>query len=144
VSEEMPVVIEKARLNLWNLTGFIIGIAVTAFGWGITYSNMQSSIHDLQVQLSTENKSRVSQLSTVDANLKEINLQLPLVSRLNEIVNDNRKAISDTNGRIDRLTEVIGNKLDNITERLSEVSADVKVVQSKLDNKPQRTNFRVR
>ncbi|KAA0679594.1 hypothetical protein DTW90_37440 [Neorhizobium sp. P12A] len=31
---DMPVMLEKARLNLWNLVGFVAGITVIAFGWG--------------------------------------------------------------------------------------------------------------
>ncbi|WP_132528517.1 hypothetical protein [Rhizobium sp. BK376] len=56
----MPVMLEKARLNLWNLVGFVAGITVIAFGWGVTYSNLSNLIGKQATQI-TDIDARLSQ-----------------------------------------------------------------------------------
>lgn len=148
--DAMPVVLEKARINVWNAGGFAIGIAVTAFGWGITYNSMTSQIEALKnqaardAQLVKEQSVRTdNRIAAVENKIPQFDVIAMQIQRLTELTAQNQKAIEATNERMNRFVESQGDKLDNIVDRLSDLSSDVKVVQSQLaDQKsPQRTRF---
>lgn len=133
----MPVTIEKARLNIWNLGGFMVGIVVTAFGWGVTYNMMVSS--------DAEAKRRIEYATD---EIKDIKAQLPAITQLQfqmttttQLASENKKAIDETNKRIDRVVESFGGKLDKLVEQVSNVAADVKVLTSQQRNKAQPTSL---
>lgn len=133
----MPVTIEKARLNIWNLAGFMVGIVVTAFGWGVTYNMMMSS--------DAEAKRRIEYATD---EIKDIKAQLPAITQLQfqmttttQVASENKKAIDETNKRIDRVVESFGGKLDKLVEQVSNVAADVKVLTSQQRNKAQPTSL---
>lgn len=133
----MPVTIEKARLNIWNLGGFMVGIVVTAFGWGVTYNVMVSS--------DAEAKRRIEYATD---EIKDIKAQLPAITQLQfqmttttQVASENKNAIDETNKRIDRVVESFGGKLDKLVEQVNNIAADVKVLTSQQRNKAQPTSL---
>lgn len=135
----MPVTIEKARLNIWNLGGFVIGIAVTAFGWGVTYNQSVNA-----------NAEAVRQINFVTAEIKDIKTQLPAITQLQfqmttttQMAAENKKAVEETNKRVDRVVESFGNKLDTIADKLNILASDVKVLTSQSKERAQPTSFTV-
>jgi len=135
----MPVTIEKARINIFNVIGFGIAIGASAFGWGITYNSMVSA-NDVAVQ----------QITAVQSEIKDIKAQLPAISQLqyqmtttSGIASENKAAIDQTNKRIDRVVESIGGKLDAVIERLNTVASDVKVLTAQGKDRAQPTSFKV-
>lgn len=136
----MPVTIEKARLNIWNLAGFVIGIAVTTFGWGVTYNMMVSS--------DAEAKRRIEYATD---EIKDIKAQLPAITQLQfqmttttQLASENKKAIEATNERIGRVVDSFGGKLDTVIDRLNVVASDVKVLTSQSKTRAQPTSFKLR
>jgi hypothetical protein len=151
--EPMPVVIEKARLNVWNLGGFIVGIAVTAFGWGITYNSMSTSIENLKNQLTTETNATRERAGKADNRLQAIEDKIPQfdligmqIQRLTELAASNQKAIEATNDRMTRIVESQAGKFDTIISRLGDLTTEIRVVQSQLkEQQPlHRTRFSTR
>lgn len=135
----MPVTIEKARLNIWNLAGFVIGIAVTAFGWGITYNSMTNA-----------DAIAVQQITLVQSEIKDIKAQLPTITQLqfqmtttSSLASENKAAIEEANKRVDRVVESFGGKLDKLVEQVSNVAADVKVLTSQQRSRAQPTSFKL-
>ena len=135
----MPVTIEKARLNIWNLAGFVIGIAVTAFGWGITYNSMTNA-----------DAIAVQQITSVQSEIKDIKAQLPAITQLqfqmtttSSLASENKAAIEEANKRVDRVVESFGGKLDKLVEQVSNVAADVKVLTSQQRSRAQPTSFKL-
>lgn len=128
----MPFVIEKARLNIWNLAGFGVCIAVTAFGWGIQYSSV--------VTQAAEAKENFGKLTE---DIKDIRLQIPAIAqlqfqstRLTDNVSENRANIKTTNDRIDRIVESFGQKLDAISDNLNRMATRVEVISAKIGDQP--------
>lgn len=135
----MPVTIEKARLNIWNLGGFIIGIVVTAFGWGVTYSTMNTADAETRraVQAATEE-------------IKDIKAQLPAITQLqfqmtttSQLASENKKAIEATNERIERVVDTFGDKLDTVIDRINVVASDVKVLTVRDKERARPTSLRL-
>lgn len=146
----MPVVIEKARLNIWNLGGFVVGIAVTAFGWGITYNSMSSSIENLKTQLTTETNMTRERSGKTDSRLQAIETKIPQfdvigmqIQRLTELAASNQKAIEATNERMSRVVESQAGKFETIITKLGDLTTEIRVVQSQLkEQEPlHRTRF---
>lgn len=140
----MPITIEKARLNVWNIASIFLGIAVTAFGWGVTYNNMQTA----NEMAEKNNAAAVSAIAAVRMEVQEIQTQLPPVQssiqRLTEIAAENRAAIKASNERIDRIVESFGGKLDGIVANVSKIATQVEVLAARFGerpNAPQRTRF---
>lgn len=124
----MPVTLEKARLNVWNLAGFIIGIAVTAFGWGMTYNSMSGA------------------LEKQSAEIKQIKEQLPAITQLQfqmtratEAIGENKAGVVASNQRIDRVVESFGGKLDDVNTNLNKMVTRLEVLSSKIEEGPKRT-----
>lgn len=125
-ADNMPFVIEKARLNIWNLAGFVIGIAVTAFGWGITYNNVMSA--------SAEARASIVKITE---DIKDIRLQIPAIaqlqfqsSRMTDSIAENRTNIKAVNERVDRIVESFGAKLDAIIDNQNRVATKVEVLSA--------------
>jgi len=146
----MPITIEKARLNIWNLGGFVVVLVVTAFGWGITFNSMTTSIENVKDQVAAETQARKEDGSQKDAKLYSIEQKIPTIDRLDdkitrlgELIAQQAKANEEVNKRLDRVIEAQNGKLDTIITRQSEQSADIKVIQSQLGGArvPQRTRF---
>lgn len=154
----MPVTLEKARLNVWNLGGFVITAVVTAFAWGTNYSttingleNVRQENADLKQQISFESNLRKEDGAQKDAKLYAIEQKIPeiqrlddKITRLTELIAQQAKANEEVNKRLDRVIEAQNGKLDTIITRQSEQSADIKVIQSQLSSNPripQRTRF---
>jgi len=146
----MPITIEKARLNIWNLGGFVVVLVVTAFGWGITFNSMTTSIENVKDQVAAETQARKEDGSQKDAKLYSIEQKIPTIDRLDdkitrlgELIAQQAKANEEVNKRLDRVIEAQNGKLDTIITRQSEQSADIKVIQSQLGGTrvPQRTRF---
>lgn len=131
----MPIVIEKARLNLWNIISICLGIAVTAFGWGVTYSSIQATAAESN-----------QQIASMNAEIREINAELPKISDLQHQITtvttisaENRQSVKETNARIDRVVESFGGKLDTITDRMNQVVTSLEVLATRINSTvPQR------
>lgn len=130
--DAMPVTLEKARLNVWNLAGFIIGIAVTAFGWGMTYNSMSGA------------------LEKQSAEIKIIKEQLPAITQLQfqmtratEAIGENKAGIVAANQRADRIVESFGGKLDDVNVNLNKIATRIEVLSTKMEDGPKRTRFPV-
>ena len=132
----MPVTIEKARVNIFNVIGFSVAIAASAFGWGITYSSMNSA-----------DAEAVQQITSVQSEIKDIKAQLPAISQLQyqmttnaNLSSENKKTIEETNKRMDHIVESFGGKLDKLVEQVSNVAADVRVLAAQQRDKAQPTS----
>lgn len=142
----MPVTFEKARLNVWNLAGFVLGIAVTAFGWGITYNSM-----------TTANAAAVREIGKLSDDVKDIQSQMPQIAQLQfqataaagQIAQN--KATSDeqnkaTNARMDRFVETLGGKVDLMTDSLNKLVTRVEVLSTRMGDgnaEAERTRFTI-
>lgn len=135
----MPITIEKARLNIWNAGGFAVGIAVTAFGWGVVYNTMGNA-----------NDERKREIATLSEVVKDIKSDLPAITQLQfqmtratEQISESKASIQSTNERMDRIVESFGGKLDVLTDGMNKIATRVEVISSQIggDVKPQRTRF---
>lgn len=148
--DNMPVTLEKARLNVWNLGGFVIGIAVTAFGWGITYNSMSTAIDALKSQAARDAAISKDQSARTDARISSVEQKIPQfdvialqIQRLTELSAQNAKAIEATNERLTRVVESQAGKLDAIMSNISTLTTEIRVVQSQLKDqeRTQRTRL---
>lgn len=132
----MPVIFEKARLNVWNVGAIAVGIVISAFGWGITYATMVSN-----------NTNAASDIDGLKSDVQQINDKLPSmqyrVDRLSEKSVEIQATANATNDRIDRVVEALGNKLDTISTNVNTIATRVEVLSSKIGdvNKPQRSLY---
>lgn len=155
---------EKGKFE-WNLNtivtlaGILVGVIVTAVGWGITYADMRNDNARLESQISDVN-SRIGQESSDRKDLlkgyqdslngmqKDISQIQPLTfqtTRALETASENKKGIEAANSRIDHVVESFGGKLDNVIDTINKVSTQVQVLSSKLDDaqgKSDHTTFR--
>lgn len=140
----MPITFEKARLNVWNLGGFIITIIVAAFGWGITYNSM-----------TTADAAAVREIANLSNDVSDIQKQMPQIAtlqfqmtRATEQIAENKATseteIKATNARIDRLVETFGGKIDLLTDSVNKLVTRVEVLSTRIGNSgsdPQKTRF---
>lgn len=134
----MPITVEKARVNLWNLLSFFIGIAVTSFGWGITYNQMTNNAENAKTEIAELSKT----VNSIQEQMPEIRQLQFQVGRTGELIADNRANISATNARIDRIAESLTTKLDTVIETVNKIATRVEVIATRVQqDNPQRTNY---
>lgn len=122
----MPIVVEKARVNVWNIVGFATGMAVSAFGWGMTYASMTYA--DAKNAEQIENvKSDISDLKSFSALVTQSQYN---ISSLTSSVSENKKAIEEANRRVDRVVESFSSKLDTIVDKVNVISTNVEVLKN--------------
>ena len=128
----MPITLEKARLNLWNVVGFAVGIAVTAFGWGITYNSVVSA-----------NAAAAKDIVNLRDDVKDIQTQIPQIAQLqfqmtaqaSKVAENKASAdeqIKAANARMDRFVETIGGKLDLMTDTMNKLVTRVEVLSTRI------------
>lgn len=135
--DDMPVQFEKARVNIFNIGGFVVVIAASAFGWGTTYNRMQQ----LDDTASKEIATLKSELAIVKDKIPQFEVVGMQIQRLTEMSAANEKAIQATNERFSRYVEAQSGKMDLILDRIADLTTEVRVVQSQLKNPVNRTRF---
>lgn len=121
-------VIESKRLNIWNIGGFFVVIAVTAFGWGITFNTMLNSMDRAN-----------ERIENLDLKVRDFQNVIPAVTQLQysrdrsgELITQNSNGIVSVNTRVDNLVENFGTKLDTITLSLNSLSTQVQVLSTQM------------
>lgn len=159
----MPITIEKARLNVWNIGAAFLGMSITAFGWGVTYATMtaqseaaKTEIASVKTEIATIKNQQNNQISAsqlrmkeTDGNFAEIKIALPRMTDQIEDLSDelktNKDQIALTNARIDRALEIFGGKLDTINDKVNRLVTSVEVIANKIGGttpQPQKTNLK--
>lgn len=133
----MPVIIEKARVNLWNLAGFAVGLVVTAFGWGITYAKLTNDTDFLRQQIA-DMRIQTAELKQQAPHVLQLQFQ---TTQLNKQAAETRTALEETNKRMDRIVESWGGKLDMMLANVNKLQVAVEVLTSKVDAQPKRINL---
>lgn len=124
----MPIVLEKARLNMWNMIGFAFGIAVTAFGWGVTYTLMNTGITEVKAEMVRTNN-RIDKINTVILPLPNLQFQ---TARALEAAAEANKANDETNKRVDRVVETFSGKLDTMISGFNALNVKVEVLNNEV------------
>lgn len=116
----MPVTFEKARVNVWNIVGFVVMIAGSAFGWGVTWASTNNGISALA--------SKVEKIEDKMPDVAALQYQMTTVST---IAVENKKANEETNKRIDRVVDSVNGKLDTVISVLNKTATDVEVLKNR-------------
>lgn len=136
----MPVTLEKARVNVFNIVGFSVLLISTGISWGVLYNSMRNA-DDKAVEAITTLKAELAIVKDKIPQFEVVGMQ---IQRLTEISAANEKAIQATNERFSRYVESQSGKIDLILSRIGDLTTEVRVVQSQLkDGTPSRTRFPV-
>lgn len=126
--EAMPIVLEKARLNMWNMIGFAVGIAVTAFGWGVTYNSVNTGISEAKAEVTRiklDNDAKFLSIETKVAPIAGLQFQ---AARALEQVAETKQSVDEANKRIDRVVDSFNNKLDTAISAVNSMNVELKVL----------------
>lgn len=133
----MPIVLEKARLNLWNVVGFAVGISVTSFGWGVTYMKMDGAIASIRAEAASV---KIDAKQTKDDNARSFiaiesklapitSLQFQAARALEQVA-EQKSANDETNKRIDRVVDSFNSKMDTLIGGVNSLNVKVEVLSS--------------
>lgn len=116
--------IEKKRLNVgvFTIIGICSSAAITAFGWGVTFTTASAAISNLQDRISNVEKQTV-----IIPNLS---------TRFDHFVSsdaENKAAIKAVNERVDKFGEVFGNKLDLLLDKVTKVDKATEVLTTRIE-----------
>lgn len=135
----VSIVIEKTRVNAWNLGGLLVVAIGQAFALGVVYTKIDARIAEgerYRVTRSTSTDKNFDELKAKVANLP--NVEYRLVQAETTIAKNNEAM----NARIDRIVESFGGKLDKLAEDVAAVRTDVRVLSGKVEPLiPQRTQL---
>lgn len=138
----MPITLEKSRLNLFNATGFILGvIAQVVIGTAI-WVNLNRDVAEIR-------QSQIERGALADRNNEEIRAQIAPVPQMKfqqdqqaAQIADLKTQVIDMNKRFDRMIELVSGKLDSLGENLNNLRTDVKVLAQEVrsnSDKAQKT-----
>lgn len=124
----MPIVLEKARVNVWNIIGFGFVLMATAFGWGVTYTTMNAGISEAKAELVRQNN-RIDKLNSFVQPLPNLQFQ---TSRALEASAEAKQSIDETNKRVDRVVESFTGKLDTMIGAVNQLNVKVEVLSNEV------------
>lgn len=131
---QMPITLEKSRLNLFNLTGFLLGfIAQVIIGTAI-WVNLNRDVAEIR---QAQQEGRV----IADKNTEDLKAQVAPVPQMKFLqdqqagqITDLKTQVADMNKRFDRMIELLGGKMDGMSESLNSLRTDVKVLAQEVRN----------
>lgn len=122
--DEMPIVYEKARVNVFNIVGFSFVMLVQVVGGTTIWVNLNRDVADIR-ETQTEQASLI-------APIPDLKFQQ---SRQAEQITDLKDTIADTNRRFDRMIELLSGKLDSLTVSMNDLRTDVRVLTQEVRSK---------
>lgn len=122
----MNVQIDKTRVSLFSIAGIASGLAVTAFGWGVVYTQLGNRIEEN----SKQNDRMETHLVAIDTKISPIDTMEYRLTTTQAVVKANYDALND---RLDRIVGSLGGKIDALTETTNGLRTDVKVLTQKVD-----------
>lgn len=140
----MPIIFERARLNVWNITAAFVGMAVTAFGWGVTYNSMNAATSALASQLQRVSSDIANVQTNFGGDIKDIRTQLPGYAQIQyqlqqqvqqgvERDAETKATIVENSKRVDRIVDSTTEKLDKILDQMNKLSIRLEVVAATRD-----------
>lgn len=120
----MPIVFEKGRANVFNLTGFAFVIAMQIIGGTTMWVNLNRDVADVR-------ETQQEQAALI-APIPDLRFQQ---TRQAEQIEDLKSALLDTNRRFDRMVEILSGKMDGLTVSVNDLRTDVRVLTQEVRSK---------
>jgi hypothetical protein len=131
----MPIVYERARVNVFNITGFVFVLLVQVAGGTTIWVNLTRDVAEIRA-------AQEDIAATADKNSTEVKSQIAPIpdlrfqqSRQAEQIEDLKTAVVDTNKRFDRMIELLSGKLDGLTVSMNDLRTDVRVLTQEVRSK---------
>jgi hypothetical protein len=122
--DEMPIVFERGRANVFNLTGFAFVIAMQIIGGTTMWVNLNRDVADVR-------ETQQEQAALI-APIPDLRFQQ---TRQAEQIEDLKSALIDTNRRFDRMVEILSGKMDGLTVSVNDLRTDVRVLTQEVRSK---------
>lgn len=134
----MPIVFEKARLNVFNLAGFAIVAMINVAGGAIVWTNLNRDVADIRD--AQQDRAAVS-----DRNFADIRAQIQPIPQLRFQQDQQAVQIAELKAQMAALLERFGTKLDALNDNVNSVRTEVRVlaqeVRSNAEKKAHPTGF---
>jgi ABC-type phosphate transport system auxiliary subunit len=125
---EMPIVLEKGRLNVFNAIGMTIAVLAQVVVGAAVWVNLTRDVDDAQKAITEVRESQVQRASISDKSYEKISdLQYGQKQQAKEL-QELKDSIAATNVRVDKFIELINGKLDGISENINGLRIDVRVM----------------
>jgi hypothetical protein len=135
---EMPVVIEKTRVNLFNAGGFVVMVFGLGTVWATTTIDVKTANDGLKATQAAVQEIRDNQVlraQITDRNNQETKTTLTAVPQLQFNYEQQQKELADlkkaqeaTNAKVERFIELLNAKLDTINDSVNGLRVDVRVM----------------
>lgn len=135
--DAMPVTLEKARVNIFNIVGFGVVLVSSGVTWGILYNSMNNA-DDNAVRAITSLSKQVDELK---GQMPQLQLMQAQITRAMELNAENKTGVAETNKRVDRVVESFGGKLDGLVDGVNKIATRVEVLSSQMQDRTQKTQF---
>lgn len=120
----MPIVYERARVNVFNVAGFAFVLLSQVIGGTTLYVNMTRDISDIR---DTQEEQAASIQPIPDLRFQQ--------TRQAEQIEDLKTALINTNQRFDKMVEVLSGKMDGLTVSVNDLRTDVRVLTQEVRSK---------
>lgn len=135
----MPIVYEKARVNVFNIAGFVFVLLMQVAGGTTIYVNLTRDVAEIrsaQEELAASADRNNEDVKEQTAPIPDLRYQQ---SRQAEQIEDLKLAVVDTNKRFDRMIELLSGKLDGLTVSMNDLRTDVRVLTQEVRSKQGET-----
>lgn len=134
----MPLVLEKVRLNVFNLAGFLIVAMINVAGGAIVWTNLTRDVAEVR-------QSQVDRAAVSDKNFEDIREQIRPLPQMRFEQDQQARQIDEVKGQMAAMLDRFGTKLDTLNDNVNSVRTEVRVlaqeVKSAAEKKSQPTSF---
>lgn len=134
----MPIVLEKARLNVFNLVGFAIVACINVAGGAVIWTNLTRDVGEIR-------EAQQTRAAVSNKNFDDIREQIRPIPQLRFQQDQQALQISKLEAQMAALIDRMGAKLDVLNENVNSVRTEVRVlaqeVRSNAEKKAQPTSM---
>lgn len=117
----MPIVLEKARLNVFNLVGFAIVACINVAGGAVIWTNLTRDVGEIR-------EAQQTRAAVSDKNFDDIREQIRPIPQLRFQQDQQALQISKLEAQMAALIDRMGAKLDVLNENVNSIRTEVRVL----------------
>lgn len=117
----MPIVLEKARLNVFNLAGFAIVACINVAGGAIVWTNLNRDVAEIR-------EAQQTRAATSDKVFDDIRMQIQPIPQMRFQQEQQALQIAELKAQMAALLERFGTKLDTLNDNVNSIRTEVRVL----------------
>lgn len=129
----MQLVVEKTRLNMWNVGGLVIVLATQLVGGAIAWNNLTHDLKEVRDTQAIQDEATRARFATIEKQVE------PVPSLIFDQKQQD-KELDELKVRVANMFDKFSDKLDSINDSVNSVRTEIRVLAQEVRNTTEKPN----